>query len=352
LARTASDSRARPARPRLRVDDLPPALRREVRLVESALDAFGLDLRGRRVLTEAASGPFRWTPLAAARAGAERVVAVGGDSRHGAFADVERETRELAERLGVADRLELHGRRRPGLARGCDLVTNLGFVRPLDAPLLEALAPGAAVCLMWEPWELREEDLDLAACRRLGLPVLGTREGDPRLGTFHYVALAAARLLLDHAVEIRGARLLLLGDGPFTGPTRDLLAGWGATVEVRGARERGPLAARSYDAALCLEHRDREALLLAPDGAVGDAHSDVDIAWVIHVCGALDPDYVRRRGFGLVPDRPAPPGWMSFNTAHAGPRPVIDLHVAGLRVGQAALQGDRAVLDALALPVR
>ena len=58
------------------------------RLVEKIIADLSLDLMGIRVLTEAASGPFVVTPLIAARAGAERVVAVARDSCYGRAQEV------------------------------------------------------------------------------------------------------------------------------------------------------------------------------------------------------------------------------------------------------------------------
>src|SRR5260370_10713233 len=146
--------------------------RRVDRLMRAAIDRLSLDLRGIGVLTEAASGSFAVTPLIAALAGASHVVALTGDSLHGSAAAVTDYVHGWAGDLEVADRIEITSDRRHAAASGCSLVTNLGFVRPIDAALVATLPEDAAVALMWEPWEFRAADVDLAACRARGIPVL------------------------------------------------------------------------------------------------------------------------------------------------------------------------------------
>lgn len=323
---------------------------REYRLIRQAINAFDLDLRGRGVLTEAASNAFLWTPIMAAMAGADPVIAVGGDSRWASFDSVRRETRTHAKALGVAERIHVVDAKEPALLASCHLVTNLGFVRPLDAATVSHLPEGAVIALMWEPWEFRPEEIDLAACRRHGIAVLGTNENDPRVRTFEFVPVTVARLLLEQNIELLGAEILLLGGGPFVDATRAFLDRVGARVQALPAE---PLSGArvSLDAIVCLEHMDRQHLLIGPGGFLDD-ETPVEADCVIHVCGPLDVATVRRRGWRLVPDEPAPPGRMSFTTAHAGPKPVIDLHAAGLKVGEAYLREDRETLGELALPLR
>ena len=101
-----------------------------------AIDRVELDLSGVTVLTEAASGPFVVTPLIAARAGGS-VVAITRDSRHGNADDVRGYTTEWARHFGVADAIEIHVGSAVERAAEVDLVTNLGFVRPIDEAFLD-----------------------------------------------------------------------------------------------------------------------------------------------------------------------------------------------------------------------
>ncbi len=320
---------------------------REHRLLRQAIESFELDLDGFHVLTEAASGPFLWTPLLAAAAGA-RVVAVGASSVHGSFEAVREATLEQARRLGVEDAVEIVEGRSQAAFAGAELVTNLGPLRPFDAEAVGWLEPGSVIALMWEPWELRPGEIDLAACKARNVPVIGTNERDPRLRTFDAVAGSIAKRLFGEGIEILHSRILVLGSGPFVDATAPRLEALGARVELHAGGGTPPTG--HFDALVCLEHRQHERLLIGPGGWLApDTPLETDL--VLHVCGGVDAESIRRRGWPLVPPQPAPVGYMSFTTAALGPRPVIDLHAAGLRVAAACRRGEREVLEALALPV-
>jgi hypothetical protein len=320
------------------------------RLVDEAISRFGLDLRGIAVLTEAASGPFVVTPLLAARAGA-RVVAVTRDSRHGAAAEVAEYAREWADRLGVADAVELHVGSGADRAADADLVTNLGFVRPINYDFVSRLRGDAVLSLMCEPWEIRPSDVDMAACRAAGVPVLGTNERDPRLQTFRFVGVLALKLLFELEVEVLFASIVVLSSEPFAGPIVDTLTTSGADVTLvdvtAGDDPRADAVldrVRGADALVVAEHRDRRAVVGGSTGIPLAVLADADVA-VAHIAGTVDDSggVLRKH-----PPEPADPGVMTVTTDALGPRPVVDLHAAGLRVGQALAEAMRRLHDPVA----
>ncbi|WCB46378.1 hypothetical protein [Nitratidesulfovibrio vulgaris] len=329
------------------------AAERSARLALQAISRFGLDLSGRCVYTEAASNAFAWTALIAAMTGAE-VTAQTRDSRFGTADEVEADTLRLARTLGVADRIRVvRAPDRAALARA-DVVTNLGFVRPISADKVAWLKEGAVICLMWEPWEFRPEDLDLAACHARGIPLLGTNERDPQLRTFRSVGLLAVKLLLEQGLEILGCHVALLGKGHFADEARTCLESLGAQVTVADTPCALPCDDAGHaplDAAICIEHM-RHDLLLVGQGGVLDTSRPLPVGLtIVHICGLADPEAARAAGCAMHPECPAAPGVMSFTTAHLGPKPVIDLHAAGLRVGQAWLDNDPQTLSRLCLPL-
>ena len=319
-----------------------PNVARCRKLIRLAIEAFEVDLSGLTVLTEAANGAFVTTPLTAALAGAARVYAVARDSRYGSAAEVTELTLGLADHWDIpSDRIEILRSRADPRITEADLITNLGFVRPLDRPFLERLGPTAAITLMFETWEHRDADVDLAGCRELGIPVLGTNEEDPRLQTFRYLPALAAKLLFEINVEVFGAHLVLVSSGKFAREIGNGLSSMGARLHVfapplprRLAEFERALA--DADAVIVADHPGSGPIL---GGAAAYAPSDLlelnAGIGLVHVSGDVDPDDVAAAGLPLAPEHIAPVGHMSVTTDYVGPRPIIDLHAAGLKVGEA-----------------
>ncbi len=342
-----------------------PNIHRCERLIRRAIEDFELSLGELTVLTEAASGPFAVTPFIAALAGAERVLALTRDSPYGSAAEVRELTRELAAAWGVADRVTiLPTREDPALAE-VDVVTNLGFVRPLDRDMLRRLGPTAAIALMFEPWEHRAADVDLESCRELDIPVLGTNEDDLRLQTFAYLPGIATKLLFDLGVEIHGSRVVLVSAGRFAAEIEAGLRKTGAYVDTFApplvAGEAGFESAVSTADAIIIADHPASGLLLGESAAYrGSSLRAINPGLVLaHIAGGIDAAEVAKCGMPYAPGRIAPAGSMSVTAGYLGPKPVIDLHTAGLEVGSrlarmrrggdSAAKAEKRVLAALPL---
>lgn len=348
---------------------------RMTRLIREAISTWELDLRGLCVLTEAASGPYVAIPMIAALAGAERVFCFTRDSRYATAEQVIRETLAWASALGVAGRIAIHTERRAEALQTADIVTNTGFVRPIDGEMIRHLKPTAVIPLMWETWELREKDLDLARCWERGIPVLGTNERTGGLETFRYVGLIALKLALNLGIEVFRSRILLYSSGEFAESILKTFSDNGAEVFLvggdrpegrphtagRGSRAEGAegegspsdgtgILARSWisgelgsgavrailptvDLLVIAEHRSRHRLIgqggqITPERLYA-LNPSICIA---HICGNVQEAGLKK--VQCLPQRLAPPGHMSLTTGYLGPRPVIELHAAGLKVGE------------------
>lgn len=314
-----------------------------LRLIHRAINVFGLDLSGLIVLTEAATGYYALTPLIAALAGAKHVYALTRDSRYGSAFTVQAGTMTLASSWCVADRVTVLFSRQDGRLGTADIVTNLGFVRPLDAAFLGRLKSTVAISLMWETWEYRPQELDLDACRRLGIVILGTDEHHPALQTMRYVGLLALKLLFELEIEVLSARVVVVGGGEFGNHATAALRTAGAEVTqlaVGGGKSLlAPSACdalRGCDAVVVAEHCNDE-LLIGPGGQL-TATQLYELSpgvCVIHIAGGVDRSSLEAAGILCKPEQFAPVGHMSVTTDYLGPRPLIDLHTAGLKVGEA-----------------
>jgi len=330
---------------------------REQRVAAEFIARFALDLTGLTVLTEAASGPYLFTPLIAARAGADRVLAVTRDSDYASGDQVAEETRRVAELWGVAERLEIRTGRSLEWFGEADVVTNSGFVRPIDAEAVRSMKPTAVVPLMWETWEYRPGDLDLDACRERGILVLGTHEAQPPCDMRPYFGFLALKLLFELGLEGAATKVLLLGGNALVAaPIRDMLSDIGMEVSwfasEPGARpyeelsERPALRLGDYDALLVEEHADPRELL-GPNGVVAPdelASENPDLRIGV-IAGNVDADALRASGLRYLPERISPFPYESYGANKLGPRPVLELYSAGLKVGEAMA---RARLDGAA----
>lgn len=310
---------------------------RVVRLMRSVIKDLNLDLSGMSVLTEAASGPFAITPVLAAMAGARRVVAIGRDSVWGSYDEVSEHLIQLAREADCVNGIEISDCLAIEHADGMNIVTNLGFVRPINEALVGCLPADSAVTLMWEPWEYRSNEVDLFACRARSIPVLGTNEDHPRLKIFAYLARVVERLLLERDIEVERSQLLLVSSAPFGPAIEEGLRKSGAevlrvdpTATINWAAELLQVLPR-FDAVVVAEHRSR-GVIIGPGGlsALTLARAGVEL---IHLSGTIDANDLAAAKLHKHPARQVPHAVMTVTTDYVGPRPVIDLHAAGLAVG-------------------
>jgi len=310
------------------------------RLINDAIHAVKLDLSGLTVLTEAATGYFVFTPLIAALAGADLVLAFPRDSSYATRADVCEITESLASACGVADRVVLLPSLADSRVAQADIVTNSGFLRPLHADFLRRLKPTVAIPLMFETWEFRSEDLDLAECRRLGIPILGTNEHCPELRIFGYIGHIALKLLYELHFEVFRSRIAVLGSGDFGDTAEVTLRRAGAEVSrIIPVPHLDWHEAKRFlseaEVVVVVEYHTRR-MLLGPGGeieveALRAVNPDLAVA---HICGGVDRAALEAAGFCCWPERFAASGYMSVATDYVGPRPLVDLQSGGLKVGE------------------
>jgi hypothetical protein len=331
-------------RPRVAGVDTRPGLdpRRLVTLMREAVRRLDLDLAGRSVVTEAATGAYGVTPILAALAGARRVDALARDSDYGTSYQVAAHTQTLAASAGVERRIELV-KSKPDAGLGdADIVTNSGHLRPLDIHTIARMKRGAAIPLMYEAWELRPEDVDLDACRRRGVRVGGTNERHPAVDVFSFLGLMAVKLLTDAGVSVYAGRLLLLCDNPFRTFIERGLRAAGAAVDVRAHLSEGPVD----------ERWDALVVALRPCGLPVLTASEIELLTelapgtvVAQFWGDVDRDALAAAGVPVWPEVAPRPGHMGILPSVVGPEPVVRLQAAGLKVGEVLCQDEPSPAD-------
>lgn len=327
---------------------------RTARLVLDAVDMFDLELDGYTVYTEAATGGFAATAATAVAAGAETVYALARDSSHGSAEQARDHTRRLTAQVGDEQKLFFPDSKRPEHFTEVDIVTNTGFVRPIDEQVADWLGPNAAVPLMFETWEYREVDMDIEALWQHDIPVVGTDERDDRVATQRYLRALAVAIAFECDVEIMKGEFVVLGNGRMASHTVEGLETLGGSVTRVGLNDNDGTATVSaetvtdIDVLFVIDHQTDD-LLVGTGGLIDPAvlAKHTPGVTVAHIAGPVAIDDLDAANIRYVPDNPAPPGTMSYTTGHLGPRPIVDLHTAGLRVGADLVREQRRGADLL-----
>jgi hypothetical protein len=305
--------------------------RRLLRLMRGAVRELDLDLTGRVVVTEAATGAYGVTPVIAGLAGARKVCAVARDSRFGTAEEGLSNTTELAATAGVGDRIDVIFSKEAAPLGDADIVTNSGHLRPLDASTVDRMKPGAAIPLMYEAWELRPEDVDLRACLRRGVSVAGTNERHSAVEVFRYLGLMAVKLLTGAGVAVCSSRVLLLCDNPFRPYLERGLVAAGAEVMVRERLGEGPIDERCDAVVVALRPTGRQVVTAAQAELLAERAPGAVLA---QFWGDLDRDGLLSAGVPVWPTTPPAPGHMGILPSAIGPEPIVRLQSGGLKVGE------------------
>jgi hypothetical protein len=300
--------------------------RRLLGLMQQAVARCHLDLAGTVVLTEAASGAYVVTPVLAALAGADRVVALTLPTPHGTVEEVRAQTAELADLAGVPDRIEFASRKSQALVAEADVVTNSGHVRPIDAETVAWMKSTAVVPLMYEAWELRRTDVDVEACRRRGIRVAGTNERHPEVGVFDYLGLLVLKALLQAGHDLIGERVLVISDNAFAPyVVRTLQANGMVVYHVSRSEE---VARVDWDV----------VVISATPPASGGRPVVLDGLRAGFFCQLWgDVDRTRVQG-PWCPVHEPKPGHMGLTLPSLGPNPVVKLQAAGLKCAEVMLR--------------
>jgi hypothetical protein len=308
--------------------------------IQQAISGLKLDLSGLVVVTEAATGSYAYTPLIAAMAKAKRVVCVTRDSQYGKARDIIKIIKKLVDEAGVKN-VEFISRDK--LGEGCvaeaDVVTNLSFVRPINAELIAKMKTTAAIPLMFETWEYRKEDVDLKAGWKKGIVVLGTNESDTRVATLDYIGHIAASMMRKQNIDPARANTLLLGKGHLVAHIKKVFKEKGFSLKVINV-SKGKATEHKLRGITCL------LLCDLPDPIIDIGEKGVvrpsdlskfcpDIV-IIQLAGKVDRRALKNRGIHVIPDEDLKPGYLSVKLDEFGPELVIRQNAAGLKIGEVA----------------
>jgi hypothetical protein len=318
------------------------------KLIESVIKKLELDLSGKTVLTEVGSSLFALTPIIALKAKAKKVFAWGKDTRYGKADDcIDFCKKILASFNSNTNDVEFAANVRPSehIAEA-DIITNLGNVRPLDESFLKWLKQDAVIPLMCEAWEFRKSDIDLDYCKQKNIKVAGTWENHPKFKIFDACGYLAAKLCFEAGYELYQNKIAIWSNDNF-----------GEVIYKAFQNFYPEKLILTYDTEQL--NQELDFVFIADYMSMGliiGNNGEIPLAYlkdkgVVHLSGKIDSDFCRKNKIPLYPDFDGFSKQMTHTLSHLGPKPMLDLHSAGLKVGQILHDSRESSIADLAQPM-
>jgi len=331
---------------------------RAIGLIKKLISHFDVDLDGMTIYTEIATGPYLYPAFIASLANASKIYAIAKNSRYGPAKEIIKTGKRLAIKLGISSKLQFVQKKYRKHLSQCDIITNTGFVRPINLNNIRSMKKTAVIPLMWETWEFRKEDLNLDECKKNEILVLGTNEHEDPCNMAPYSGILAIKLLFDLKLEIYRNNILLLGGQPtLGGAIYKTLVSLGAQVKwfsssqshsesYEGLSKYFSKYGNAIDAIIVAEHSDKR--LLIGEGGLLNLNDIKRINPAVRlgiITGGVDTTQLSNSGLIYEPRAIRQIGYMSYQPDLLGPQPVIELLTAGLKVGQAMANARLSGLD-------
>ncbi len=317
---------------------------RIVAIIHDAISILKLDLTGLNILTEAGSGYFIYTPIIASLAGADKVFIWSKDSVYGKALSIQKEFNDIIQLMNLRANFSWALNERPAHhVNQADIITNLGFVRPINKELISNIIKrDTMISLMCESWELRENDIDIETCLKNKIKVAGTWENHPSLKIFDACGPLAIKIANEAGYEVYQNNIVIWSDDQFGDVIQKAFLNHGAKKVVKTTDTKTLKAAIPGTDFIFVCQQSESKPIFGKDAII-----DLDILksgntcpGIVHLYGDIDNIFVKSSGFSIFPDKRGKANIMSQTLAHLGPLPVINLHAAGLKVGECVIKGE------------
>jgi len=312
-----------------------------------------LHLKGKTVLTEAASGAYIVTPVLAALAGA-KVFAFSKTTRYGKVEEIFSNTKELADAFKEFP-LDIHfiDKITPEIVAQSDVITNSGHLRPLNEALLSHAKNSLVIPLMYEAWEWRKADMDINYIRKRGFKIGATNERHPDVDVFSYLGDMALKLIFDAGLCPYKNRFILMCNndfGPYIAKVLSSVCEGLAVIDRDEHKMRYDLGQVDWIGGFPSVHipeiyKDAEAILFTAypfdqiwigentDINFREFSSQITDPLLLRFAGDVDESFFQKNNLRLFPEH-VHSGHMGILPSEIGYDPIIRLQSAGLKVGE------------------
>lgn len=318
------------------------SINRVVSRINKYINKLELNLDGYNVLTEVGTGLYNYIPIIPVLAGANHVMAWTRDSVYGKADDIISDCRMKLDKIGYSGSIEFFsGALDKDHLKQADIITNSGFLRPLDEEKLQFAKDSAVIPLMYENWELRENDIDIKYCLSKNIKVAGTNENHDIINVFNHIGPLAIKMAFEAGYEILGNNIIVWSADDFGNVItkafkslnpNSLLMTTDFNQVKKLIKDTDFVFISDYDEKRSFTNNNffglKELCPLNPN--VG----------LVHLYGDLDYKEIKKMGILLFPSKNGYAQKMSFTLNHLGINPFIALLTAGFKVGQYLLNHD------------
>lgn len=314
------------------------------KIIEEAITLLQLNLKGLTILTEVASGLFVFTPVIAALAGSKKVLAVVNDSAYGSADNIIEDCLKIADRYGINKSIFSFAKNSvpKEFLESADIITNSGHLRPLDEEKLSLLKKNAVIPIMYEKWELRESDINIPFCEKKGIKTGGTWENHPSLKIFDYCTHLMLKLIFEAGYEINGNKIIVFSSDHYGVLLQKACLSLGASsVIITSDSEKVMADIDNTDFIFFCDYNNCTKLIVDSSQSAFNLHEIYrrnNSVGIIHLTGNIDNEFVKRGGLSIYPDKKGESQRMTHTLAYLGPRPILMLQAAGLKVGEELYQ--------------
>lgn len=314
---------------------------KKIQIIKEFIAKVNLDLSGYTILTEVGTNNYLYTPIIAALAGAHKVYAWTNDSRYGPGSDNIKSCLELCMKFELEDIIEFSNDTRPTYQiQEADIITNSGFVRPINRELIFSMKKSAVISLMYEAWELREEDVDVHCCRESGVRVAGIWENHPDLGIFSGVGPLAIKLSLEAGYEVYQNKIIVWSDDQFGKETVRSFENMGAgkvimTCNTEELYENLPGTDFVY---IC--DYDERRKYFGRNGIFDPEKMALKNPFfgIVHLYGDVSINELKKNNIKAYPEKDGKPLVMTETLGYLGATPIFRLLIGGLKVAESMLR--------------
>lgn len=322
------------------------------KIICNSIKKTDLDLSGLTILTEAATGNWAYTPFIAALSGAT-VFCFTKNSKYGTTKEIICNFNTLSKFFGVQKKVHVYKKITKEIISKADIVTNSGLLRPIDKKFINSMKKTAVISLMWEPWEFREQDLDLVNCMKQGIAVLGVNEDNPILNIAKYNGKNILKILSANKISIKRKNIILVVENRIHSHVIKALISHGANLvlvselmcdELNDFNVLVVHDLKSPKIMSFLKKCDLVIINSAPlkKKIIGGKHGlsisflkkiNPDIRILIYF-GNVDYQGIKKAKLVCIPIKNPGLGHMPWTLDFLGPNPTIELNALGLKVGE------------------